>query len=102
MIRHCALFRFKPDTGEERIGELLAGFVTLSEKVDGMKNVLVGPNVSDEGIDKGFAHGLIVDFPNEQARDAYLVHPAHLAHAEAVVACLDGGLDGVVAFDLKG
>ncbi len=102
MIRHCALFRFKPDTSEERIDDLLAGFVVLSKTIDGMENVLVGPNLSNESLDKGFAHGLIVDFPDEPARDTYLVHPAHLAHAEQVVACLDGGLDGVVAFDLRG
>ncbi len=102
MIRHCALFRFKSDTSEERIDELLAGFVALSQQIDGMQNTLVGANQSAEGLDRGFAHGLIVDFADETARDTYLVHPAHLAHAEILIDCLDGGLDGVVAFDLRG
>lgn len=101
MIRHCALFRFRSDTNEEHIEELLRGFVGLKDEIEGMVDVMVGVNVSPEGVSQGFDHGIIIDFPDAATRDAYLAHPAHLAHAVAVIARLDGGLDGAIAFDVE-
>jgi hypothetical protein len=38
-------------------------------------------------------------FEDAASRDAYLPHPEHEKVKESVLAILDGGLDGVVAFD---
>lgn len=38
-------------------------------------------------------------FTDAAARDAYLPHPAHQAVVQRLMPMLDGGLDGVVAFD---
>jgi hypothetical protein len=38
-------------------------------------------------------------FTDARARDAYLPHPEHEQVKKLVLAILDGGLDGVVAFD---
>ncbi|MCL1598673.1 MAG: Dabb family protein [Actinomycetia bacterium] len=101
MIRHCAFFRFQPDVSEAEIDQLLGGFVGLKDEVDGMLEVIVGPNVSSEGLSQGFDHGIVMDFVDVDAVAAYLVHPAHLAHAAKVVPRLEGGLEGALPFDLE-
>ena len=42
-----------------------------------------------------------MDFESVAARDAYLPHPDHEAVKQVVVEVLDGGIDGVVAFDYE-
>lgn len=101
MIRHCALFRFKSDASEDEIAELLHGFVELQDQIEGILEVLVGPNLSAEGLSQGFDHGIIMDFPDRAAVEHYLTHPAHLALAERVVPRLESGLDGALPFDLE-
>ena len=101
MIRHCAFFRFRSDATEREIEELLAGFVALKDEIDGMVDVVVGPNVSTEGLSQGFDHGIVMDFTDASAVDAYLAHSAHLALAEKVVPRLENGRGGALPFDFK-
>lgn len=99
MIRHCSFFRFQPDTSAEEIEQLLQGFVAIKDEVDGLVDVVVGPNVSAEGLSQGFDHGIMMDFTDAAAVNAYLAHPSHLALAEKVVPRLENGLDGALPFD---
>ncbi len=99
MIRHCAFFRFQSDATEEEIEVLLAGFVALKGEVDGLLDIIVGQNMSAEGLSQGFNHGIVMDFTDAAAVEAYLVHPAHLALAAKVVPKLEGGLEGALPFD---
>ena len=46
-------------------------------------------------------HGFCMTFPDAAARDAYLPHPEHEKVKAVVLEVLDGGLDGVVAFDYE-
>ncbi|MCZ7532709.1 MAG: Dabb family protein [Acidimicrobiia bacterium] len=101
MIRHCALFRFQPDVKDEEIDQLLAGFIELKDKIGGIIDVIVGSNVSAEGLSKGFDHGIILDFPDAAAVEAYLGHPAHLALAAKLIPKLEGDLEGALPFDLE-
>ncbi len=101
MIRHCAMFRVQSDTSTEVIEQLLQGFVALKGEIDGMVDVVVGPNLSAEGLSQGFDHGIVMDFTDSAAVQAYLVHPAHLALAEKVVPRLENGLDGALPFDFE-
>jgi hypothetical protein len=48
---------------------------------------------------RGFTHGFCMTFQDARSRDAYLPHPLHEKVKEQVLAILDGGLDGVLAFD---
>ncbi|MCS6758783.1 MAG: Dabb family protein [Candidatus Devosia euplotis] len=74
MIRHCVFVKFRAD---------------------------FGPNVSTEGMAKGFDDGFIMDLADEAARDRYLADPAHKAAGSRLVAALEGGRDGLMVFDLK-
>lgn len=100
MIRHCVFVRFRPDvTGEERTA-IYAELESLREVVPGFLAMSSGPNVSPEGLHQGFADGFTMDFSDEVARDAYLVHPDHKAAGGKLVAALEGGRDGLIVFDM--
>ncbi|APO73854.1 stress responsive alpha-beta barrel domain-containing protein [Rhizobium etli 8C-3] len=101
MILHCVLLRLKAAmTGEEKQA-LLASVVALKEVIPGILDVRYGPNVSPEGLHGGFVDGFVVTFENAEARDAYLVHPEHVAVGERIVSSTDGGLAGLLVFDFN-
>jgi hypothetical protein len=96
MILHCVFVRFKAATQQ-------ADKQAIYEAVAALKNVLdvkYGPNVSPEGLNGGFLDGFAVTFESPEARDAYLVHPEHIAVGERIIAASDGGLSGLLVFDM--
>lgn len=101
MLHHCVFLRFRADVPAAEIASLLQGFRNLAAIVPGILAVRAGENVSPEGLDRGYRHGFTMDFADAAARDAYLVHPAHVALANRVVEALQGGIDGVVVLDLE-
>ena len=100
MIRHCVFVRFRPDVAEEERQAIYADLSALKDVLDGYLAISFGQNVSPEGRDQGFGDGFIIDFVDESARDAYLVHPAHKAAGGRLVSALDGGRDGLIVFDI--
>lgn len=100
MIRHIVLLRFRPEVGTDERNAIYHGLAGLKAVVPGLLAMSYGPNVSPEGKDRGFSDGFIMDFVDEAARDAYLVHPAHRAAGSRLVAALEGGRDGLVVFDI--
>jgi hypothetical protein len=101
MIRHVVLARFRGDISDAEREAIWDGLRALEGKVDGVVAMTFGANVSPEGLDKGFRHGFTMDFRDEAARDAYLVHPDHKAAGAKFVAALEGGRDGLIVVDLK-
>ena len=100
MIRHIVLVRFRPEITEAEKASIYAELESLRELVPGFLGASYGPNVSPEGLGKGYVDGFTMDFSDEAARDAYLVHPAHQAAGARLVAAVDGGIEGLVVFDL--
>lgn len=101
MIRHCVFVRFRPEVTLEERAAIYAGLESVREVVPGFVGMSYGPNVSPEGLHQGFTDGFTIDFADEAARDAYLVHPAHKAAGARLVAALEGGRDsGLIVFDL--
>ena len=82
--RHVVLFKFKDDAPAEKVAAVEKAFAGLQDKIDLIKDLEWGTNVSPEGHDKGFTHCFIVTFKTEKHRDAYLVHPAHEAFVKLV------------------
>jgi len=102
MIRHCVFVRFRPDVGRNQRNAILGEIAALKGRLKGIDAVHLGVNVSPEtGMDKGFAEGFIVDFQNAASRDAYLVDPAHQAAGAKLVAAADGGVAGILVYDLE-
>jgi hypothetical protein len=101
MIRHIVLVRFPVGTGGEVKAALWRDLDALRDRIPGMTGFEVGPNVSPEGLARGYTDGFVVTFADAAARDAYLVHPDHQAIGGRIVAAAEGGLEGVLVFDFE-
>lgn len=95
VLRHVVLYRFKAELPAEAIQEVVDAFVALPKKIDTIVGFEHGLNVSQEGKSDGLTHAFVVSFADEAGRDAYLIHPAHLAYVEIV----RDRRDKVVVFD---
>lgn len=100
MIRHCVLVKFRPDISAAERESIYDDLRALKGKLAGLVADSYGPNVSPEGLGKGFADGFTMDFRDAAARDAYLVHPDHQKAGARLVGALAGGVDGLIVFDL--
>lgn len=101
MIRHIVLIRFRDDVSEEHKREIYGDLRALVGQIDGLIAATFGANVSPEGLSKGFRDGFIMDLRDAESRDRYLADPRHQAAGAKLVAACEGGLDGVLPFDLE-
>lgn len=102
MIRHCVFIRFKPTVSTAYKTELFNEIDALKDRLPGMLAVHIGTNVSPEdGMDKGFSDGFIVDFADGFSRDTYLEDPEHKATGGRLVAAAEGGIAGILVYDLE-
>ena len=101
MIRHCVFVKFRSDVSADGRADIYAGLNALVGQIDGLLSADFGPNISPEGQNKGFNDGFIMDLADEAARDRYLTDPAHQAAGSRLVAALEGGVDGLIVFDMK-
>ncbi len=79
IYRHVVLFEFNDGTPESTLGAIEAAFRALCAELPFVRGFEWGRNSSPENLNDGFTHCFIVSFANEQDRDAYLPHPAHVA-----------------------
>jgi hypothetical protein len=101
MIRHCVFIRFQAHISAAEKTAIYKGIAALKDHVPGFIAAHVGANSSPEtGMDKGYSDGFIIDFADASARDAYLIHPDHRAIGGKIVAAAEGGVGGVLVFDL--
>ncbi len=101
MIRHIVLVRFKPGIDETAVGALFAEIGAVKPHVPGMINVASGRSLELEKLEKGFRHGFAVEFADRTALDAYQNHPGRRRAGAHLVAAAEGGLDGMLVFDLE-
>lgn len=101
MIQHCVFLRFKASIQDAEKQALYDAIVALKEFVPGMLDVKYGPNVSPESLNGGFVDGFMVTFEDAMVRDYYLAHPEHLAVGDRIVKACDGGLSGIMVFDME-
>ena len=81
-LRHVVLFGFRPKTTDAEITEIARRFAGLRELVPGISGFEWGVNNSPEGKSQGLTHCFTLTFGSDDARDAYLPHPAHVAFAD--------------------
>ena len=98
MIRHIVLLKARPDVTEAQIATIFADLHRLD--LPGLLAIHSGRSESPEKIERGYLHGFTVDFTDWQALAAYQDHPDHKRAGSALVAAADGGIDGILVFDL--
>ncbi|KFL26388.1 stress responsive protein [Devosia sp. 17-2-E-8] len=101
MIRHCVWVKFRSDVDSDEPASIYADIAALKDRVPGLERASFGANVSPEGLGQGFADGFTMDFADAGARDAYLVHSDHQAAGARLVAAAEGGLAGILVFDIE-
>jgi hypothetical protein len=101
MIRHIVLIRFRADVTEATIGAIFADLHAIRAVVPGVLSIASGRSESPEKIERGYLHGFTVDFDGWDALAAYQAHPDHRRVGAALVAHAEGGLDGILVFDLE-
>jgi len=99
MIYHMVLFKVRPDVERATIDAVFRELAALEGRIPGLLSFAGGPYSSAEGLNRGYDWGFCMTFDSARSRDAYLPHPAHEVVKGHVLEILDGGLDGVVAFD---
>ena len=98
MIRHIVLLKARPEVSEAHIQSIFADLHSL--KLPGILAVHSGRSESPEKIERGYLHGFTVDFTDWEALATYQAHPDHKRVGSALVAAAEGGLDGILVFDL--
>jgi len=101
MIVHLVLLKLRKDVPPVDAKRVFEAIGALRKVIPGITDYAWGPYSSPEGMNKGYTHGFSMIFESAAARDVYLPHPAHEKVKQQVVALLDGGLAGVVAFDFE-
>ena len=100
MIRHCVFVKFRPEIDIAARAAIYADLADLKTRIPGMLAFYSGPNLSPEGLGKGFEEGFIADFADEAARDFYLADDLHKAIGARIAAAAEGGGAGIFVFDL--
>lgn len=98
MIRHIGLLKARPEVSEARIQAILADLHSLD--LPGIPAIHSGRSESPEKIERGYLHGFTVDFADWDALAAYQSHPDHKRVGATLLAAAQGGLDGILVFDL--
>ena len=98
MIRHIVLLKARPEVTETHIAAIFADLHRL--ELPGLLAIHSGRSESPEQIERGYMHGFTVDFTDWDALAAYQDHPDHKRVGAALVAAAEGGIDGILVFDL--
>lgn len=96
ICRHVVLFKFKDGTPDAVVQEIERAFRDLCRQWPLVADFEWGRNSSPEGLNNGLTHCFFVTFANEQDRDTYLPHPAHVAFCKNY---LEATLDKVCVVD---
>lgn len=76
MVEHFVLFKLKEGTSEGQKQAVIDGLKGLSS-IDGVIEMSVGINHSEEGKSKGFEVGMRIGFRDQAALNAYLPSEQH-------------------------
>ena len=100
MIRHIVLMKARAGVSEAEIAAIFADLAAIRAKLPGVIAIHAGRSESPEKIERGYMHGFTVDFADWAALAAYQAHPDLQRVGAALVAAAEGGLDGLLVFDL--
>jgi hypothetical protein len=102
MIRHLVHLRFRDDVNEATKTALYKRLAELNTRIDGILDFQHRKNVSVETkLVRDFRDMFWFDFRDVAVRDAYLADEVHQEIGGDIVACLNGGADGVFVCDIE-
>ena len=101
MIRHIVLVQFRKEVDEHQIAALFGEIEALQPRVPGMLRVVSGRSLELEKLEKGFRHGFIVEFDGPAALEVYQNNEDHRRTGARLVNAAEGGLEGILVFDLS-
>ena len=99
MIVHMVILKVKRTVAAKDVERVFEAIGALKGEIPGILSYSWGAYSSPECMQRGYTHGFCMTFTDAQARDASLPHPKHEAVKQKVLAILDGGIAGVLAFD---
>ncbi len=99
MIVHMVILKVRRNVAQKEIERVFGAIGALESEIPGILSYSWGPYASPEGMQRGYTHGFCMTFTDAKSRDVYLPHPKHEVVKTQVLAILDGGVDGVLAFD---
>jgi hypothetical protein len=80
-LQHIVLIGFAGNADAQAISEAVRRFALLKTLVPDVHAFEWGENCSPEGLGNGHTHAFVLTFGSPEARDAYLIHPDHVAFA---------------------
>lgn len=83
MIVHMVLFQWKEEASPEAITSVLEELRDLKKAIPGIIELSCGENFSARS--QGFQNGLLVQFQDRTALEAYIPHPAHQAVVQNLI-----------------
>lgn len=98
-VKHVVLLKFKKTTTPERIKEIFAALANLRNYCQGLLDFSGGAYSGPENMGRGYTHGFVMTFRDAGCRDMYLPSEAHQGVVKWMMPDLEGGKDGVLAFD---
>lgn len=98
MIQHIVLIRFQADVTEDQAAALLVPLGPIARRLGFAASW--GRSESPERIERGYLHGFVASFADWAALETYQADPDHKAFGAGLVAHAQGGIDGILVFDL--
>ena len=100
MIEHIVMMKLSKNHDTTELAAVMAGLADLMTRLPGAGRFVLGPNRDFENLSPGFSAGFIGTFDSPAALATYADHPDHKALATRLVALCEGGVAGIMVFDL--
>lgn len=101
MLQHCVFCDVRTDAPAGALADVTRRLAGLMGKVGGMTAFQHGQNRDYEAKSARYSMGFICTFRDRAAHLAYEQHPEHQAAGHDLVALCNGGVAGIMVFDLE-
>ena len=101
MVHHIVLLKIKRAVAKDALERVMTSIGDLKKSIPGITGYTWGPYKSPEGFNRGYTHGFVMTFTDAKSRDVYLTHPEHEKVKASGVEIIEGGVDGILAFDFE-
>ena len=101
MIRHIVLVKAEGEAASDKLDRAFRQIGRVVDRLAGAVAFGYGPSNSPEQLERGYTHGLVIDFIDAQALHAYAIDAEHTAAGAMITEAAVGGADGLLVVDLE-